>query len=197
MCGPQSTVRSAAVGPEAPSFALPCPVPAVCHCKGWGKWIPGSLEDWRSGPPGRQGVTAAWLQGGFTSATRSQEQHLLVSSVPPPDRPGNISRATGPAGSDLGWSSRGRQHPRLALGGPVHRMWPTPRALFFLSQSLVRITQSSGRPHLVFVEDVPCQIVEGIHSCFPLSQPLQWKGAFSHSTNIYGAPAVQRPRVQQ
>lgn len=72
-------------------------------------------------------------------------------------------------------------------------MWPTQWALFFLSRSLVRITHSSGSPHPVFVEDMPCQIVEGIHSCFPLSQPLQWEGAFSHSTNIYGAPPVQRP----
>lgn len=53
MCGPQSTVRSAAVDPVAPSFALHCPVPAVCHCHGLGDVDPRFSGRLEVRPPGQ------------------------------------------------------------------------------------------------------------------------------------------------
>lgn len=57
----------------------------------------------------RQGVATLWLQGEAASATGSQGQYLLVSSAPLPGGAWDTPRDAGPAGSDVGCSTRGRQ----------------------------------------------------------------------------------------
>lgn len=88
---------------------------------------PWSLEGWRSGPEDGRGVAAARLQSRLASPTRAKRS--LCWPAVCPGRPGLVPpRDPGPASSDLGRSTRGRQLPGLAQGAPAPRraLGPSP-----------------------------------------------------------------------
>ena len=92
------------------------------------KGKPSSLEGWRSGPEDRKEVAAAWLWSGLASPAGAKR--VLYFPAVCPAWPGLVPlRDPGPTSSDLGRSTRGRQHHGLALGAPALSctLGPSPR----------------------------------------------------------------------
>lgn len=83
----------------------------------------------------------------------------------------------------MGCSTRGRQllgwHQEALHRHGAHTLGSSPPVLVIAKNRL-----QLGPPHLVFAEDLPCQVVEGMHK--PLS-PVP-----ALTMGIYGAPIVCR-----
>lgn len=85
-------------------------------------------------------------------------------------------------GSGLGCSTRGRQllgwHWEALHRRGAHPLGPSPVLV------IAKNRPQLGPPHLVFAEDLPCQVVEGMHKFLSSVSAL--------TMDIYGAPTVCR-----